>query len=284
MSQVLVLDALRRQLRKYLKETRFAAAWAPQLEGVLSAVRFHTQHNHGATAERAVQGLEVEMAEWTRLTGEGEAWSGLVLNVIARIDASLKAEAEVAATRYEQAHVGLALLRACFGAMETLGEEAQESVSAFCAALLSHVLVVLKREHEAERDAAGLLQPARRSEAALAEQDAVQPALAALGCADVLASMRRLPLGALRAAALEAKRCLAPVASSVDEATLLSTTLDVHAEEGRLPRMVGGLAPLTGSDPLTLTPTRSPNSPTRAPASPWPSPDCRWTASRASTA
>ena len=128
MSQVLVLDALRRQLRKYLKETRFAAAWAPQLEGVLSAVRFHTQHNHGATAERAVQGLEVEMAEWTRLTGEGEAWSGLVLNVIARIDASLKAEAEVAATRYEQAHVGLALLRACFGAME-VGPFEQEHVS-----------------------------------------------------------------------------------------------------------------------------------------------------------
>ena len=56
-----------------------------------------------------------------------------MVDVLHRLDSALDAESQAAAVRFEQAHVGLALLRACFVATETLDDALRPAVSSFCA-------------------------------------------------------------------------------------------------------------------------------------------------------
>ena len=208
-------------LTALLREAAFCDDLTPQVDGALAIARAMPPHHAGLAAVRA---LEREAREASRLRAECRAWQPAVSAVIARVNAALANETATASIRYEQAQIGLAVLRASFSALGALSSTTSRvPIEALCSSLLSVVHLAIARQQVAERDLPVAGQ-ARASAASLAEQDAVLPALRALGCGGVLSELRRQSLGGLRAAAAEAERCLEPRPASMDEALLLSTS------------------------------------------------------------
>ena len=180
-------------LRMYLRELEFAADFAPSLEVAINLARSRSATPASAGAIRS---LEQEEDIWSRLQMESHAWRPLVSEVLTRFDVAAAAASEELATRTEQAHIGLAALRACFGLLEALPEgqpAPREALDKLCGALLNLVYIVLAHLRSAQAEGV-LAATVRSSAASVGEQDAVMPALTALGCASVLADLRRQPL------------------------------------------------------------------------------------------
>ena len=104
-----------------------------------------------------------------------------------------------------QALIALATLRACFAVLQSAAptnSAVRAPVDALCTALLYLLYSAIARLRAAH--SAGVV-PASRSASDVAEQDAMEEGLAALGCGGLLHRLRRLSLDGMLEAAEEAR-------------------------------------------------------------------------------
>ena len=246
----------------YLDECKYLQHLLPQVDGAIALAQ--TRAPHSESAQHAVLVLQDERVLLERACSEGHAWRSLVLTVVARIGAAVASKEAVASHRVGRVEVCLALSRACYAALDTLGAPscpARQPLDGFCTALLAHVHVLIAQQLAADRATTGRPRGASRKLATPVGDDGTQAALAALGCAPVLRNLQQQPLNELLAAAQEALRCIDPMPTTMEEAVMLSAACGavcalISARSSHLLRAPAPARPL-----LAPTPAPPPNPP-----------------------